>query len=332
MIEFNKYSGFLFVGDPHLSQKRTGKRNDIDLCATILDKISQAVEIANKENLYLVFLGDLFDLSDEQNIKMLTRLTRILKGLKNPPVTAEGNHEKTETKLSDDVALKLLQEAGVLYVIEKNNLWGKFNFDGKIVYLGATPYGDKIPDEVKLSEGQEAGDIIWVTHDNLDFGSSYPGVIPLKEIKGVSMLVNGHIHQTKKSQTKGKMRAHNPGNITRQSIDCIDHIPSVWKWTPEQNFEIEPIVLKYQKDVFNMIGHQIIVDEPKSQIVDELTIQQTSQFVDKMEALQNNEPVQTQDGTHIRETIKIFAKGMKTDDDFTKEILEILEESLAKND
>jgi predicted phosphodiesterase len=332
MIEFKKYNGLLFVGDPHLSQQRTGKRNDIDLCTTILDKINQSVEIANKENLYLVFLGDLFDQSKEQNIQMLTRLTRILKKLKHPPVTAEGNHEKTQTKLSDDVALKLLQESDTLYVIEKNSLWGKFNFNGKIVYLGATPYGDKIPDEVILPAGEEPGSIIWVTHDNLDFGNSYPGVIPLKEVKGVDMLVNGHIHQTKKSQTKGKMRAHNPGNITRQSIDTKDHIPSVWKWVPEQEFEIEPIVLKYEKEVFNMVGYQIVVDEPPSQIADELTVQQTSQFVDKMEELQNNEPVQTQDGTHLRETIKIFAKGMKTDDDFTQEILEILDESLARTE
>ena len=79
-----------------------------------------------------------------------------------------------------------------------------------------------------------------------------------------------------------------------------------------------------------MVGYQIVVDEPASKIADELTVQQTSQFVDKMEELQNNEPVQTQDGTHLRETIKIFAKGMNTDDEFTQEILEILDDSLAK--
>lgn len=329
MIEFKKYSGFLFVGDPHLTQVRTRKRNDIDLSATILDKIDQAVNIAIKENLYLVFLGDLFDDSGEQNIQMLTRLTRILNKLPQPPVTAEGNHEKTQTKLSDEVALKLLQESGTIHVIEKNGLWGKFNFNGKIVYLGATPYGDKIPSEVNLPTNQEPGSIVWITHDNLDFGNSYPGVIPLKEIKGVDMLVNGHIHQTKKSFTVGKMRAHNPGNITRQTTDTKDHIPSVWKWVPAQVFELEPIVLNYAKEVFNMLVHTIDVEEPKSKVVDEISIQQMSQFVDKMQELQHSEPAQTQDASHLRETIKIFAKGTKVDDEFTNEILKILDESIS---
>ena len=331
MIEFKKYKGFLFVGDPHLTQKRTRKRNDIDLCTTILNKIDQAVQIELDENLYLVFLGDLFDDSGEQDIRMLTRLTRILNKLPHPPVTAEGNHEKTQTKLSDEVALKLLQESKTIHVIEKNGIWAKFNFYDKIVYLGSTPYGDKIPQEVNLTEKQEAGSIVWLTHDNFDFGDSYPGVIPLKEIKGVDMLINGHIHQTKKSFTLGKMRAHNPGNITRQTTDTIDHVPSVWKWIPEQIFELEPIVLTYEKEVFSMLAHTIDVDQPRSQIVDELSIQQTSQFVDKMEELQHSEPNITQDASHLRETIKLFSKGMKVDEEFTKEILELLDESLIEN-
>lgn len=329
MIEFKKYNGFLFVGDPHLTTYKREKRNDISFAQTVLGKIEQAVDIAIKENLYLVFLGDLFDRSDEQDISILTKLTRILNKLKDAPVTAEGNHEKTQTTLSDEVALKLLSETKTIHVIEKNALWGKFNFNGKIVYLGATPYGQNIPAEVKLPANAEPGDIVWLTHDNFDFGESYPGVIPLKEIKNVNMLVNGHIHKTKKSQTVGKMRAHNPGNITRLSIDCKDHIPSVWKWVPEQDFELEPIVLKYEKEVFNMIGFQIEVKEEKSKVADTLSIQQTSQFVEKMQALQENDPTKTDDGSHLKDTIQIMAKGMKMDDDFTQEILLILDESVT---
>ena len=328
MIEFKKYNGFLFVGDPHLTIYKREKRNDINFANTVLDKINQAVDIALKENLYLVFLGDLFDSSKEQNINILTKLTRILKKLKHPPVTAEGNHEKTETKLSDDVALKLIQESETTYVIEKNSLWGKFNFNGKVVYLGATPYGEKIPDEVTLPKGEEDGMIVWLTHDNLDFGDTYPGVIPLKEIKGVSMLVNGHIHQTRKSQNKGSMRAHNPGNITRLSIDCKDHVPSVWRWIPEQGLDLVQIPLKYEKEAFSMLGLQINVPDEKSKVADLLSVQQTSQFVQKMQELQENEPARTDDGSHLKDTIKIVAKGMKMEDDFTKELINILDEAM----
>lgn len=329
MLEFKGYKGLLFVGDPHLWSKGPGKRLDKDFFATVvLDKIQQAVEIALKHQLYLVFLGDLFHVHTESDIALLTKLTRILKKLPEPCATVEGNHEKSQTKLSDDVALSLLREAEVIYPMEKSKIWGHFTFkDGSETYLGATPYGETIPLEVKPPK--EGGHIIWLTHHNLDFGESYPGVIPVKEIKGVSMLVNGHIHQTKKPVIVGKMKAHNPGNITRLSTDCVDHIPAVWQWLPEMKQDIEPIDLVYEKHVFDLTGKQIVVEAPDTVVADEMSVQQASQFVEKMnQQMKTYDPAKTDDAAYLKDNINALAKAMNLQDDFVQEILEIVDETL----
>jgi predicted phosphodiesterase len=333
MLEFKKYDGLLFVGDPHLWSLKPDKRLEKSFSTTVLKKIEQAVEIANKNNLYLIFLGDLFHKKDENNIDMLTKLSRILKKLKHPCATVEGNHEKSQTKLSDDVALSLLRENETIYTMEKNALWGKFSFnDGTECYVGATPYGEKIPTEIELPDKETNKNIpiIWLTHHNLDFGESYPGVIEVREIKGVSMLVNGHIHKTKKPITLGKMRAHNPGNITRLSTDCSEHIPAVWQWKPEQQFELEPLTIDFTKIVFDISAKDLGIPQLPEKITAEISPQQTSQFVEKMnEYSLNHDPSKTDDGTIIKENITALAKAMNLDKDFLTEMLEIAEETIT---
>lgn len=331
MLEFRNYNGLLFVGDPHLWSLKPDRRMDSNFSETVLKKIENAVDIANSKNLYLIFLGDLFHKQDESNIEMLTKLSRILRKLKDTPATVEGNHEKSQTKLSDDVALSLLRENRTIYTMENNDLWAKFYFnDGTECYVGGTPYGEKIPKEVSLPK-KETKDIpiIWLTHHNLDFGESYPGVIKVEEIKGVSMLVNGHIHKTKKPLTVGKMRAHNPGNITRLSKDCADHIPAVWEWNSSLGWELEPHTIHYHKVVFDMRDSQIEVEVLPEKVSAEITPQQTSQFVDKMNEFSlNYDPTKTDDGTIIKENISALVKAMNLDKEFLNEMILIAEETI----
>jgi predicted phosphodiesterase len=338
MIEIKGYNGFLFVGDPHLWSLKPSGRTDTNFTETVLNKIEQCVDIALEKNLYLIFLGDLFDSHKENDITLLTRLTRILKKSKTPFSTAEGNHEKSQTKLSDDVALKLLQESGTLYVFEQNKIWGKFKLnDGSVVYVGSTPYGEKIPTTVSIPESELKKNpdsdykIIWLTHHDLDFGSTYPGAIPVKEINGAHMLINGHIHSLKKSMQLGNMVAHNPGNITRRSTDCKDHEPSAWEWVPTLNQQLNQIKLKFEKDVFDLIGKQIQVPNIKSIVPEELTIQMTSQFVQRMqEQMNNQDPEKNDDGTIIKDNLRTVAKAMNLDADFTREIIELADESIQE--
>lgn len=328
MIKIKGYDGLLFIGDPHVWSKKPGKRLDENFTDVVLDKLNQAVDIALKENLYMIVLGDLFHVDDENNIEMLTKLTRIFRRLKDPLASVEGNHEKSQIGLSDDVAMSLLREANVVYTMEKNANHFHFVIDGKNVVVGSTPYGSKIPESVSISDKIEDPFVIWLTHENLDFGESYPGVIPIKEIKGVSMLVNGHIHKTKKSKLYGEMMAHNPGNITRLSSDCADHVPSVWKWNPKLEKNLEQIKLNYKKDVFDLIGKQIEVEVAPSMIKDEMTAQETSKFVQKMEQQLLEEQDRTDDGEYIKQSIRALALAMQVDEEFTKDILELTEETL----
>lgn len=332
MLKFKGYKGVLFVGDPHLWSKKPGKRIDADFTGVVLDKINQCVEIALKENLYLVILGDLFHVDSENDIDMLTKLTRILRKLKDPCASVEGNHEKSQTSLSDDVAMSLLREAGVINTLEKNGLAIELPIDDKTILIGSTPYGSSIPTEVPFPakyKDQESF-VIWLTHDNLDFGESYPGVVPVTEVKGAAMLVNGHIHKTKKSKKVGNMMAHNPGNITRLSTDCADHIPAVWKWVPEQGQDLEPIPLKFHKEVFSMVGKQIEVEVAPALVKEEMTVKETSQFVDKMEQQLLADQDKTDDGDHIKQSIKALAMAMQLDDDFINDLYDIAEDVLKE--
>lgn len=330
LLEINNYKGILFIGDPHLWSKCPGKRIDKDFTSTVLDKINQAIDIAIRENLYVIILGDLFHTDYENNIEMLTKLVRILKKLPLPCSSIEGNHEKSQLKLSDDVAMSLLREANVVYTLEENDFAIKMNIEEFTVWIGSTPYGSKIPENVTIKNNLKKDFVIWLTHENLDFGESYPGVIQIKEIKGCNMLVNGHIHKTKKSKLVGKMLAHNPGNITRLSTDCCDHIPSVWKWIPNQGQEIEPIPLNFNKEVFNLVGKQIEIEIAPSLVTEELTTKQTSKFVEKMEQQLLEEQHKTDDGEHIKNSIKALALAMQLESDFTNDLIEMVEETLKE--
>lgn len=331
IIHFHDYDGVLFIGDPHAWSKAPGKRLDEAIFPqVVLNKLEQSIDIAIKNNLYVVILGDLFHVDNENNINLLTKIIRIFNKLRDPLVSVEGNHEKKELNVTDDVALGMLREAGVIHTMEHNCLYCCVHMkNGKKVYIGGTPYGMNIPNKVVLPKEEKDKDtpIIWTSHHDLDFGDTYPGVIPVPEIHGAFMLVNGHIHKTKKPVKVGKTKAHNPGNITRLSTDCKDHVPAVWMWKHEQGDELEPIVLNYEKHVFNLIGKQIEVVAPKQVVSADLETTVTSKFVEKMkERAAKNDFRQTSDGVFIKETIQALGDSMGTPKDFIEEILELAEE------
>lgn len=327
--EIKGYDGFLFVGDPHLWSRKPGKRLDSNFTEVVLDKIDQSVKIAKQENLYLIFLGDLFDDDDEHNIGMLTKLTRVLKQHKEAYATVEGNHERKQVSISDDVALALMSEAGTIHVMTKNDWWCHMKIGEKYVLIGSTPNSSKIPREVKIPKEFEGKDVftIWLTHHNLGFGDTYPGVEEIHEIKGVDILINGHIHQTKKPVIKGMMKAYNPGNITRLSKDCADHIPAVWKWIPSQEREIEPIPLVYKKSVF-LVEDQIKVDVVVPEVTPEMTPQQKLLFVEGLEQQLNQDHVKTDDGEELKIQINAMAKALSYGDVETQNMIKLAEEAL----
>lgn len=292
LINFETYDGLLFVGDPHITAYKPGTRTDENFLNVSLDKIEQAVEIAKSNNLYMIILGDLFDDDQETNPLMLTKLIKILKKLPNPAVTIVGNHEKVQTNLTDDTFLAALRESGCIYTIEGNGFWGRFKFNQDVVYLGGTAYGKQIPNDLKqlydYNQMEFGAQTIWLTHHDLAIGTFYPGCITPFEVVGCDMIVNGHDHTPKDPVKVGQTTYFNPGNILRMSVDKKDQIPKVWKWSPDKKIHLEPIELRYKKDVFNLIGRQVVVKKEEKSV--ENTIKQNdSKFLDLLKIQQESQ-------------------------------------------
>lgn len=267
-------AGLLFIGDPHMTCVRPGRRLEENFVAVTADKLAQAREIAQANNLYPVLLGDLFENPKEKKAgtaKVVEDRGRLIRayakamGLTetSPPTEAciiPGNHDKDEVRLTNDTTLKILADLEFIKVIEPSGAFAIFNIDGKRVGLGGTPYGEVIPTDVRGAFGNEPVDtVIWITHGLFCFDERPPGVPDPFEILGCDMVVNGHDHTTQKPKQCGQTRWFNPGNITRMSVDCVDHIPSVWEWKPGQ-VDLGQRPLRYNAQAFDLQGLRVAAD------------------------------------------------------------------------
>lgn len=255
--------GFLFIGDPHVSSSRPGRRKD-DYLKSVLDKLSECADLCTLHNLVPVILGDLFHRSDDNSLKMLNRLTRVLKRFPVLPVVLDGNHDKEQTQLSESDALALLQLNGVVFVASLNAEIGVFEFKGTKVRLWGCPYGAAIPRDLGAFEGQT----LMITHHDMAFGSAYPGAIPLTEISNCEMVVNGHMHDTKPPVQVGSTWWNNPGNIEPLSIDLADHVPCAWEWTPNMpTGALSAHPLTHGSELFDMGGLLVQASTPDVAVV-----------------------------------------------------------------
>lgn len=252
-------NGFLFIGDPHVSSRRPGRRKD-DYVASVLGKIAYAADVARRENLMPVILGDLFHRAGENHLPTISRLTEVLKQFPVVPICLGGNHDKSETRLTEVDALHYLDQVGVLRV-----------FDGECrealvletpagrVALWVAPYGAELPKAIE----SDADQVVLITHHDLAFEGCYPGAQKLYEIEGCDLVVNGHMHKTAPSVQVGRTYWHCPGNIEPLSIDCIDHVPAVWAWRGgDATQPLERIELPHERDCFDMTGLAIAAAAP----------------------------------------------------------------------
>lgn len=237
-------SGLCFIGDPHLASFNPGRRRDKNFAKTILGKLEFTADLCNQHNLQPIILGDLFHVHDEDDLPLIAGLMRVLKLFSYRPVTLEGNHDKTNVRLSDKDALTVFLEAEAIYVMQKSGPWALVELahpDGRRhrVAVGGTPYGQPLPHSFDQAFGfardLSVDTALWITHEDLAFEGLYPGSIALHPMREIDMVVNGHIHATKKPVRMEDTAYYNPGNITRLSIDLAEHIPAVWEWQPFAN-------------------------------------------------------------------------------------------------
>jgi hypothetical protein len=317
--------GLAFIGDPHLSTLRPGRRKDADFGAAVLAKIDAIIDYCNAHHLIPVFTGDMFD-SPETRQGLVTKLIRTLGRGWTYSITNTGNHDMEHTALSDGDSLELLKAASVLLVVSEGGPVEEFLLgeDQVRVGLGMTPYGQIIPDDV---EGlfPEAATVVWCTHHDLMF-KAYPGNVQIHEIRGCSLVVNGHIHIEKPDEVRGETRWVNPGNITRMAIDALDHVPSIAVWRPGQDVEI--VKFPDPPDLFDLTGYH--VEAASAGETARVTREETSAFVELLKNESSMELSKSDDGALLREEIEAKCDTEKAPAAVRAIMLSLLEEAVAR--
>lgn len=237
--------GVVFIGDPHVWSHKPGRRLDQNYLKTILGKIIWIAEYCNTHKLYPIILGDLLHDSQDNDLGMISQLIDALQRFDRKPLVLVGNHDISEKNLTPGTVLHLLHTTGQIEAIIHNGPHALLTLtadDGtQEVLIGGTPYGEAIPHSLQkwsgivgeatheeIKHAMQVDKVIWITHDDLAFDSSYPNSLALHPILGVDICVNGHMHRTQKPVQKGVTAWYNPGNINRLTIDLIDQIPKIW--------------------------------------------------------------------------------------------------------
>jgi len=228
--EKDTYTGLLIIGDPHLEGRTPGFRKD-DYPNIILDKFDWSLRYAKTHRLLPVMLGDLFDKPRDNPTWMLVRLIDILTD--TDCVGLYGNHDCAEPELNDNDSLSLLVKAGRLRLLDDRPWRGMMN--GRSVTVGGSSYRQRFPERVEKmagsgGEGAGAPLVFWVSHHDLIVpGYEEQGKIKPREIEGIDLVINGHIHRRLADVRTGQTLWMTPGNISRRarSDATKDHVPSV---------------------------------------------------------------------------------------------------------
>jgi calcineurin-like phosphoesterase family protein len=253
----HSYDGLLVIGDPHLESRQPGFRRD-DYPSVILDKLAWCLDYAADNRLLPAILGDLFDKPRDNPNWMLARLLDLLRG---EILCLYGNHDCADPELSEHDSLSLLLKADRLKLLSAANVW-QGAIAGRTIVVGGSSYREKIPKEYERPDtnGQEPL-VVWLTHHDVLIPGYDEGRIKPYEIKGVDLLINGHIHRRLEEIWAGKTRWMTPGNISRRSRSDASraHVPSVLRIVPEASgYELTYIEVPHRP--FDEVFHEAVVD------------------------------------------------------------------------
>jgi predicted phosphodiesterase len=208
-------AGLLFIGDPHAASRAPGFRKD-DYARTILGKIRWAIEYALAERLTPFLLGDLFDFPRDNANWLIVELMDLFSRCPGGCTWGVyGNHDCKENELGDNDTLSVLVAGGQVRLLDRSPWRGTVN--GCPVVVGGTSWGRELPDAFERGSA-DGGRVFWLTHHDLRFpGYEEQARMGCREIAGVDLAINGHIHRALGSVVRGQTTWLNPGNITRVS-------------------------------------------------------------------------------------------------------------------
>lgn len=219
--------GILFIGDPHLASRVPGFRKD-EYPRTILGKLRWAMNYARENRLLPVILGDLFDYPRDNANWLLVELMGLLHG---GVLALSGNHDCKENVLGSDDSMSVLLASGHLRLLEPHRPW-KGEIGGCLVAIGGSCWGQQLPKGFDRSAlgGDRRAWVFWTTHHDLRFpGYEEAARFDCREIPGIDLVINGHIHRHLGEVIGGSTTWINPGNIARvaRSDASRNHVPGV---------------------------------------------------------------------------------------------------------
>lgn len=320
------YEGFLFIGDSHLVSNKPGRRID-DYATAVLGKLSQSARIAKERRLYPIHLGDLFHRARENSLELLSRTSKVLREFPEPLRMVAGSHDRTESWLTEKDAVYLLADFGVLRPLDKPGKVLTLDIAGELVSLWVTPAGCAVPNSIPAEPGTRN---IMVTHHDFDFNGKYPGAHELHEIEGCDLMVNGHMHHPTPMVLKGRTACHNPGSISRPSVDLVRHQPVVSVWTPAHCLNLEAVPLEHVKDVFDMTGHEAFAADPKELKASLPKGLRLSTFAAKLRATEATEAARTDDGSVMVERLDNYFKMFEKPDNLKRYMTSLVAEVIDK--
>lgn len=297
----------LLIGDPHLTSRRPGRRMDEDIRKTLLGKLRESLSFARKYKAIPLCLGDLFDKEGENNLVLLGGLLSLLTeheqlgGISLHSIV--GNHDLKNTTLSDDTALQLMVYSGRVVLLPNAQAFEVCDLNGyPLIELRAYDSGkegDMINDAKTWSPCHNGIKRMILTHANWAFSGDYPNALALESNINADWVINGHIHHPTHKVHIGKTIWFNPGNITRQTVDC-QYIPSVYLWdTQTQDFiSLELTHTSYAK-TFDQTGRNIRATKFES-LNEEASL---GAFVQKIQEQARNTPA-TEDGSVLIEILE----------------------------
>lgn len=253
------YVGLLLIGDPHLEGRLPGFRKD-DYPTVILEKLAWCIDYARQNRLLPAILGDLFDKPRDNPNWMLVKLLEILQG---EILALYGNHDvHYNPELTDDDSLSLLVKAGRLRLLEPDSPW-RGSMNGRPVMVGGSSYRQAIPKQVEAVPGSF---VVWLTHHDILIPGYDEGRIRPREIQGIELLINGHIHRRLDEVKAGQTRWLTPGNISRRARSDVtrEHIPSVLRIdVTAESYDLSYVEVPHRP--FDEVFHAAIIEAAAEQ-------------------------------------------------------------------
>jgi hypothetical protein len=259
----------------------------------------------------------------EPDEALKNQLIRILKGFRYRPLVNVGNHDIQHTTLTDSDTLALLGLCDVVDVVAVSAPVAEFHIGTRRLGVGMTPYGQAIPTDAR---GSFTGVDLhtWFTHHDIAFDGGYPGAVPPFAVEGCDVLVNGHIHKTQKAVMAGRTRWLNPGNINRQSVDLVDHIPRAW--VLDASGALEAQELPHERNVFDLTG-RIVEAADGGMVAREVE----SAFVTLLQAESSTELKRSGDGSIVRDEIEAKFAEDQTPDAVRAIVRSLLSEAVERH-